>query len=344
MDENLAVLVTGSMRSGTSSLAGSLKILGLHVPQPEVPASPRNPKGHFEPHWVIRFHKRLLREALTRPSDGSPQAQERIAEAVRAGRPGARAGRVAARAVRAADRGQGPARRLAGGHLGRGVAVGRAGPPAAHRDPAPRRGGRVAGPHVGAPPRRRDAAGQGDLQRRRVAQRRPGHRAVGPRPDPVVPPLRRADRGLAGRPRPGLDAAGPRPRHRPRARRARARRVAGPVAAPLAGLVGRHRGPVLAARPRRGGLGPAQPARRRPAGGGRHLAARRDPRGVRRQVRRGRRAHPRRGPAPRTAGRPQRRRQVPAPGPAAQAPGRAPAEANAERLRGGLLGRLRKRG
>jgi hypothetical protein len=85
MDENLAVLVTGSMRSGTSSLAGSLKILGLHVPQPEVPASPRNPKGHFEPHWVIRFHKRVLREALTRPSDGSPQAQERIAEAVRAG-------------------------------------------------------------------------------------------------------------------------------------------------------------------------------------------------------------------------------------------------------------------
>jgi len=85
MDENLAVLVTGSMRSGTSSLAGSLKILGLHVPQPEVPASPRNPKGHFEPHWVIRFHKRVLREALTRPSDGSPQARERIAEAVRAG-------------------------------------------------------------------------------------------------------------------------------------------------------------------------------------------------------------------------------------------------------------------
>ena len=85
MTENLAVLVTGSMRSGTSSLAGSLKILGLHVPQPEVPASPRNPKGHFEPHWVIRFHKRLLRDALTRPSDGSPRAEERIAEAVRAG-------------------------------------------------------------------------------------------------------------------------------------------------------------------------------------------------------------------------------------------------------------------
>ena len=72
------VLVTGSMRSGTSSLAGSLKLLGFHVPQPEVPASPRNPKGHFEPHWVIRFHKRLLRRALVRPSDSSPQALGRV--------------------------------------------------------------------------------------------------------------------------------------------------------------------------------------------------------------------------------------------------------------------------
>src|SRR3954469_2917110 len=73
------VLVTGSMRSGTSSLAGSLKHLGWHVPQPEVPASARNAKGHFEPRWVIEFHKRLLRDALVRPSDGSPRAHGRVA-------------------------------------------------------------------------------------------------------------------------------------------------------------------------------------------------------------------------------------------------------------------------
>ncbi len=73
------VLVTGSMRSGTSSLAGSLKQLGWHVPQPEVPASERNAKGHFEPRWVIEFHKRLMRGALVRPSDGSPRAEERVA-------------------------------------------------------------------------------------------------------------------------------------------------------------------------------------------------------------------------------------------------------------------------
>jgi hypothetical protein len=72
------VLVTGSMRSGTSSLAGSLKLLGFHVPLPEVPASPRNPKGHFEPHWVIVFHKRVLRRALVRPSDSSPEARGRV--------------------------------------------------------------------------------------------------------------------------------------------------------------------------------------------------------------------------------------------------------------------------
>lgn len=78
MTEHTVVLVTGSMRSGTSSLAGSLKLLGWHVPQPEVPASERNAKGHFEPRWVIEFHKRLMRGALVRPSDGSPRAIERV--------------------------------------------------------------------------------------------------------------------------------------------------------------------------------------------------------------------------------------------------------------------------
>jgi hypothetical protein len=78
MTSHNVVLVTGSMRSGTSSLAGSLKHLGWHVPQPEVPASERNAKGHFEPRWVIEFHKRLMRGALVRPSDGSPRALERV--------------------------------------------------------------------------------------------------------------------------------------------------------------------------------------------------------------------------------------------------------------------------
>ena len=82
--------MTGSMRSGTSSLAGSLKLLGWHVPQPEVPASERNAKGHFEPRWVIEFHKRLMRSALVRPSDGSPRAEERVAALLADGLAGGR--------------------------------------------------------------------------------------------------------------------------------------------------------------------------------------------------------------------------------------------------------------
>src|SRR3954453_14140042 len=86
MGEHTVVLVTGSMRSGTSSLAGSLKLLGWRVPQPEVPASERNAKGPFEPRWVIDFHKPLLREALVRPSDGSPRAEARVAALLEDGR------------------------------------------------------------------------------------------------------------------------------------------------------------------------------------------------------------------------------------------------------------------
>ena len=122
-ERHIVVLVTGSMRSGTSSLAGSLKLLGWHVPQPEVPASSRNAKGHFEPRWAIEFHKRLLRDALIRPSDGSPRAEERIAGAARGRHRRGRAERLADRAGRAADRGQGPARRLGAATCGGGAAA-----------------------------------------------------------------------------------------------------------------------------------------------------------------------------------------------------------------------------
>ena len=43
------VIVTGAGRSGTSSMAGALKQLGVLVPQPEVQANKANPRGHFEP-------------------------------------------------------------------------------------------------------------------------------------------------------------------------------------------------------------------------------------------------------------------------------------------------------
>ena len=95
------VLVSGSGRSGTSSLAGTLKRLGLHVPQPEVEASETNPRGFYEPQWVIDFHKRHLKELAlfnidSRPARGRPRR--------RLPRVGRAAGRAARVAVRPADR------------------------------------------------------------------------------------------------------------------------------------------------------------------------------------------------------------------------------------------------
>jgi hypothetical protein len=74
--------VTGSGRSGTSSVAGTLKRLGLHVPQPEVEADESNPRGYYEPLWVTEFHKELLNPIPVRTIDSRPTAMARAAEAV----------------------------------------------------------------------------------------------------------------------------------------------------------------------------------------------------------------------------------------------------------------------
>ena len=81
------VLVSGSGRSGTSSLAGALKRLGLHVPQPEVEASETNPRGFYEPQWVIDFHKRHLKELALFNIDSRPAAVELVARYVESGVP-----------------------------------------------------------------------------------------------------------------------------------------------------------------------------------------------------------------------------------------------------------------
>lgn len=81
------VLVSGSGRSGTSSLAGTLKRLGLHVPQPEVEASETNPRGFYEPQWVIDFHKRHLRELALFNIDSRPAAVVLVADYLASGEP-----------------------------------------------------------------------------------------------------------------------------------------------------------------------------------------------------------------------------------------------------------------
>lgn len=73
------VLVAGTGRSGTSTLAGILRRLGLHVPQPEVPPDASNPRGFGEPRWVVDFHDELLDRTRVQVSDARPDAFERAA-------------------------------------------------------------------------------------------------------------------------------------------------------------------------------------------------------------------------------------------------------------------------
>ena len=71
------VMVAGAGRSGTSTVAGALSMLGLHLPQPEVPADETNPRGFFESQWVVDFHKALLdRSPVIRTLDARPEVAE----------------------------------------------------------------------------------------------------------------------------------------------------------------------------------------------------------------------------------------------------------------------------
>jgi hypothetical protein len=77
------VLVTGSGRSGTSTVAGALKRLGLYIPQPENEADAKNPRGYYEPAWVTRFNKRLLGQVGVHNNDARPEALELCADLVK---------------------------------------------------------------------------------------------------------------------------------------------------------------------------------------------------------------------------------------------------------------------
>jgi hypothetical protein len=70
------VVVTGSGRSGTSTVTGALKKLGFYVPQPEIPPNDANPRGYFEPKWVVEYQKKVLAQAGVRTLDGRPVAEQ----------------------------------------------------------------------------------------------------------------------------------------------------------------------------------------------------------------------------------------------------------------------------
>lgn len=76
------VLITGTGRSGTSTVSGTLSHLGLHVPGPYLGANRSNPKGFFESKWAVKFHKRLHNRALINDFDGRPDAVRLVQEAI----------------------------------------------------------------------------------------------------------------------------------------------------------------------------------------------------------------------------------------------------------------------
>jgi hypothetical protein len=78
----LLVLVTGTGRSGTSTVSGSLHHLGLYVPGPYLGANKSNPKGFFESKWAVQFHKRITHDARINDFDGRPAAFDLAGEAI----------------------------------------------------------------------------------------------------------------------------------------------------------------------------------------------------------------------------------------------------------------------
>jgi hypothetical protein len=76
------VLITGTGRSGTSTMSGTFHHLGLHVPGPYLGSNESNPKGFFESRWAVRFHKGLVDRAGIHEFDSRPQAIERVRAAI----------------------------------------------------------------------------------------------------------------------------------------------------------------------------------------------------------------------------------------------------------------------
>ncbi|MEP6667183.1 MAG: hypothetical protein ABJA81_12110 [Nocardioidaceae bacterium] len=81
--ERRFVLVTGAGRSGTSTIAGSLNYLGLHLPRPVLGTNRSNPRGFFESRWAIDFHKRLMERANIDVFDARPDALQKIHDVLR---------------------------------------------------------------------------------------------------------------------------------------------------------------------------------------------------------------------------------------------------------------------
>jgi hypothetical protein len=78
----LLILITGTGRSGTSTMSGTLHHLGLFVPGPYLGANESNPKGFYESRWAVRFHKEVTDAAGIHEFDSRPTAFGRVQDAI----------------------------------------------------------------------------------------------------------------------------------------------------------------------------------------------------------------------------------------------------------------------
>jgi hypothetical protein len=76
------VLITGTGRSGTSTMSGTFQHLGLHVPGPYLGSNESNPKGFYESRWAVRFHKGLVERAGIHEFDSRPGAVQLVRDVV----------------------------------------------------------------------------------------------------------------------------------------------------------------------------------------------------------------------------------------------------------------------
>jgi hypothetical protein len=76
------VLVTGTGRSGTSTISGTLHHLGLAVPGPFLGANKSNPNGFFESTWAVEFHQKIARAAYIEDFDSRPESFELAQRAI----------------------------------------------------------------------------------------------------------------------------------------------------------------------------------------------------------------------------------------------------------------------
>ncbi|MEI2811721.1 MAG: hypothetical protein V9F00_16440 [Nocardioides sp.] len=76
------VLITGTGRSGTSTMSGTLHYLGLSVPGPHLKENESNPKGFFENLWSVKFHNALNERAGVNLFDSRPNAWDLVQGAI----------------------------------------------------------------------------------------------------------------------------------------------------------------------------------------------------------------------------------------------------------------------